>query len=324
MIRCGIAGFGDTGKKRYQWIKDHEDMRVSCYSDISSGGDGMWGDFHEMIMYESKYLDALFVCLPNYLAPDACIAGLKAGLHVFCEKPPGDTLEAVDAVRHFSNQNPDLKLKYGFNHRYHDSVMQAMDILPTLGKIIHMRGVYGKSRLTPFKGNWRSDKKYAGGGILLDQGIHMLDLFRYFAGAEFTGVQGVVSNGHYRKDVEDNAYAILTTDEGVVGTIHSSATLWNHTFQLDIGCAHGYLKLSGILSGTKSYGEETLTVGKRALGMVGVQEETATKYLDDWSWKREIDEFYDCIVNNKPVVNGSVEDAMKSMELVFKIYSESK
>ena len=81
-------------------------------------------------------------------------------------------------------KHPNLVLKYGFNHRYHESVKDALDVITnkSLGEVINVRGVYGKSRVVPFNGGWRAERKYAGGGILLDQGIHMLDLIRMFCG----------------------------------------------------------------------------------------------------------------------------------------------
>ena len=77
-----------------------------------------------------------------------------------------------------------------------------------MGKIINLRGVYGKSKVIPFSGGWRSKRELAGGGILLDQGIHMLDLMRLFCG-EFVEVKSYVSNDYWKHDVEDNAYALL-------------------------------------------------------------------------------------------------------------------
>ena len=84
----------------------------------------------------------------------------------FCEKPPGRTVEDIENVILAENNNPKLKLKYGFNHRYHGSVIEAKNIIDSkiFGKIINVRGVYGKSSIVPVKNEWRSLKKYSGGG----------------------------------------------------------------------------------------------------------------------------------------------------------------
>ena len=125
---------------------------------------------------------------------------------------------------------------YGFNHRYHDSVQEALRLIRSeeLGKIINMRGVYGKSQLITFdQPDWRTKRSIAGGGVLLDQGIHMVDLMRLFAG-DFTDVHSFISNRHWGYDVEDNAYCLMKTNDGIVGMLHSSATQWRHRFNLDI------------------------------------------------------------------------------------------
>ena len=152
ILHVGIAGYGDTGQKRKYWIDQHPYMRVVAVADIDLKAFPKPGP-HRYLKYktmvEDEDLDVLFVCLPNYVAAEACIFGLESGLHVFCEKPPADTLEAVDAVRYKSLEEDELKLKYGFNHRYHQSVKIAKDMIAQYGKIISMKGVYGKSRLMP-------------------------------------------------------------------------------------------------------------------------------------------------------------------------------
>src|SRR5262249_3555902 len=156
------------------------------------------------------------------------IAGLEAGLHVFCEKPPGRTVEDIALVRAVEARHTELKLMYGFNHRYHESVKDALQMIRSgqMGKIINMRGVYGKAQLITFnQTDWRTKRAVAGGGVLLDQGIHLVDLMRLFAG-DFPHVHSIVSNGHWGFDVEDNAYALMQTAQGIVATLHSSATQW--------------------------------------------------------------------------------------------------
>ena len=129
---------------------------------------------------------------------------------------------------------------YGFNHRYHDSVMDAIKIIHNndLGEVISLRGIYGKSKIINYKSNWRTKRSIAGGGILLDQGIHMVDMMRLFGG-EFVDVHSFVSNNFWKHDVEDNAYAIMKTDNGVVAMLHSSATQWRHRFNLEINLSRG-------------------------------------------------------------------------------------
>ncbi|MEO8033625.1 MAG: Gfo/Idh/MocA family oxidoreductase, partial [Acidobacteriota bacterium] len=188
-LRVGIAGYGIVGKRRRQFIDLHPRMKTVAVCDRTFDGNGVFADgiryyttFQDLLRDE---LDVLFVCLTNDVAPDVTIAGLRSGLHVFCEKPPGRTASDVERVIGAEQEQRGLKLKYGFNHRYHDSVREALRIIRRheLGDVINLRGVYGKSAIITFQqSDWRSRRELAGGGVLLDQGIHMVDMMRLFAG----------------------------------------------------------------------------------------------------------------------------------------------
>jgi|TARA_B100001971_G_scaffold214989_1_gene256127 predicted dehydrogenase len=352
-LRVGIAGYGVVGKKRRISIDNHSNMQTIAVCDVRFRDDGTMiasesvqeayeelenssmekicvGTIEDGVHFSNNYryllekypLDILFVCLPNYLSTEVTIAGLEKGMHVFCEKPPGRTVEDVRNVIEVEKRYPHLKLKYGFNHRYHGSVKKAKKIIEQneFGSIINFHGIYGKSIMEPFVGHWRAKRKYSGGGILLDQGIHMLDMFRYFCG-DFEEVKSFVSNRYWNYDVEDNAYAILRNKNGTVAMIHSSATQWQHSFKLEITLKKGYMELSGILSGSKSYGQERLIiVPRQENSIVGSLKEEVISYIQDTSWNDEVVEFADLIVNDKPVENGSSYDALKVMELVYSIY----
>lgn len=323
-LNVGIAGFGVVGARRYHVLKNHKQFNVIGVSDIDRDkrpSDISIPSFQQCSELLELPLDVLFVCLPNFLAAETTIAGLQRGLHVFCEKPPGRTVEEVHHVRDAEKQRPAQKLKYGFNHRYHDSVQDALTIVSRgdLGKIINMRGVYGKGGFFGAAGpDWRIDRVKSGGGILLDQGIHLVDLMRLFAG-EFVDVKSFVENGFWKTDVEDNAYALLRTSDGKVAALHSSATQWQHKFELEICLEGGAVILSGILSGSKSYGEERITILKKT-EKLGVFSTTTTKYIDDLSWANEIDDFAEHILADEIVTRGNSEDALRSMELVQAIY----
>ena len=122
----------------------------------------------------TENLDVLFVCLPNYLAPEVTIAGLESGMHVLCEKPPGRTVEDIARVINIERQHPLLKLKYGFNHRYHHSVRDALNLVKSkeLGSVIDLSGVYGKSKIINFDSTWRTKRDQCGGGILWIRNTH--------------------------------------------------------------------------------------------------------------------------------------------------------
>lgn len=344
-LRVGIAGYGVVGKRRFQYINSHPNLIPAAVCDRHFK-DGSWpraektgllngeGKLPEKVKYYHDYnellqedLDVLFVCLTNDIAAEVTIAGLESGLHVFCEKPPGRNLDEIARVMECEKRHAGLKLKYGFNHRYHDSVKDALKIMKKgdFGNVINLRGVYGKSKLITFdQGDWRTHRDIAGGGVLLDQGIHMVDLLRLFGG-EFTEVHSFVSNGYWNYDVEDNAYAMMRTADGVVALFHSSATEWRHRFRLEIAFQRGNIILSGLLSGSKSYGAETMTVvWGNPENDQGDPKEQTTQYNEDPSWRDEVYEFIDAIIQNKPISNGSSEDAFRTMQLVYQIYCADK
>ena len=131
-----------------------------------------------------------------------------------------------------------------------------------------------------------------------------------------------MSNRFWNYDVEDNAYAILQDKKGVIAMIHSTATQWQHKFRLEISLEKALIELTGILSSSKSYGKEKLKIIKRNQTSRIKDTNIITKnYKHDKSWKREIDEFCDIILNDKKVVIGSSKDALQVMELIYKIYN---
>ncbi|MDG2034903.1 MAG: Gfo/Idh/MocA family oxidoreductase, partial [Rhodospirillales bacterium] len=257
MLKVGIAGYGIVGKRRRLFVDAHEALKTVAVCDQSFTEDGRMDDG---VAYFTSYeklldidLDILFVCLTNDVNPKATIAGLENGFHVFCEKPPGRCVDDVRRVVECAQIHQNLKLKYGFNHRYHESVVDALAIVATgeLGNVINLRGIYGKSKLITFgQTSWRTERAKAGGGVLLDQGIHMVDLLRLFAGEEFTQVHSIIQNSYWQHDVEDNAYALMKTNNDTVAILHSSATQWRHRFSLEIALERGSISLSGILSGS--------------------------------------------------------------------------
>ncbi len=353
ILKVGIAGWGLVGNRRRKCVDQHPNMKTIAVCDIrfredttmidgskfnydystleknnitinpqDTMQDGLYFYNNYRDLLENQELDILFVCLPNYMASEVTISGLESGINVFCEKPPARTIEEVKNVIECSKKYPHLKLKYGFNHRYHDSVQKAKSIIDSdiYGNVVSFRGVYGKSSIIPFGSGWRSEINYAGGGILLDQGIHMLDLVRYFS-SDYDEIYSFVSNDYWKHDVEDNAFILMKNKTGQIASLHSTATEWQHRFRLEIILEEGLIELSGILSGSKSYGSETLKIIQREDGKkTGSREERMYTFLNDNSWKQEVDEFADCILNNKEVENGTSIDALKIMEMIFDIY----
>lgn len=327
-LKVGVAGYGVVGRRRREVIDQHPNLATVAVCDRTFDAEGQLPDGVRHYrsaerMIEAEKLDVLFVCLTNDVAADVTVAGLERGMHVFCEKPPGRDVADIERVIAAERANPRLRLKYGFNHRYHDSIRKALSIVRSgeLGRLINMRGIYGKSQIIDFRSptQWRTRREIAGGGILLDQGIHMVDLMRLFGG-EFTEVASIVSNDYWRHDVEDNAYALMRSETGVVAMLHSTATEWRHRFRLEMSLDRGSITLGGLLTGSKSYGAETITIARKGEGDGGDPLEESVRYNSDPSWKDEVWEFAGAVLDGAPIENGSSLDALRTMQLVYRIY----
>ena len=328
-MRVGIAGYGVVGKTRHQSIESNTSYQVTAISESSEKarksipeGITVYNDYKTLIA--SAELDVIFISLPNQFAAEAACLSLQNGLHVFCEKPPARTHAELLEVEKQSLKFPELKLMYGFNHRFHLSVEEAKLLIDSnsLGRLINMKGVYGKSQMISFnQTDWRTDREASGGGILLDQGIHMLDLMRYLSGENFTDVFSIIDNAFWNFDVEDNAYVLMKSPKGLVAQLHSSATQWRHVFNLEITLERGSLILGGLLTGSKSYGDETLTVITSDPSKdKGMPKESTSKYNEDVSWDNELKYFANSLADNTSIERGSINDALETMRLIETIY----
>ena len=274
-------------------------------------------------LFDNKNIEIIFVCTPNYLNKKLTIESLKKEKHVFCEKPPGLNAKDIEDVIIAENKYKKT-LMYGFNHRHHDSIQKIKQIVDKkeFGRILWMRGRYGKSVETDFYKNWRSKKEYSGGGILIDQGIHMLDIFLYLAG-DFDKIQAAVSNLYWDLDIEDNVFAMLQNSKNkIAASLHSTMTQWRNLFSLEVFFEKGYVVLNGLNTSSKSYGEEILNIAKnRSLAPAAIWEEEETIHFKiDNSWEKEIIEFNKSIIENtKPIIGNSLE-ALQLMKVIDEIY----
>ena len=332
VYRVGIIGFGRIGRRRAELVRAHRNLELVAVADpVARDSSGpyascIWHRDGADLLRED--VDAVFVCTPNAATADLVVRSLEAGKHVFAEKPAGRSVADIQRLRDVEGRCPSLRVKFGFNHREHDSVRMSQSLIASgeLGRLMWMRGTYGKAGGPAYEGDWRADPELAGGGILLDQGIHMLDLFRLFAG-DFTEVKSFVGQAFWKTGgLEDNAFALLRGRNKCVGVLHSSATHWNHTFRLEIYLTDGYLVLEGFLTGSRTYGRETLVIGRRDWNDVeavsGRPREERYYFDDDRSWEREVSDFVHCTSTGAPVVNGSSLDAQRAMELVARVYAD--
>jgi len=268
-------------------------------------------------------ITAVFICTPNYLNKSLTIKALKAGKHVFCEKPPAYNSREVEEIIAVEKE-AGKKLMYGFNHRHHESIQYMKNLIDSneYGKVIWMRGRYGKSVDHSFFDTWRAKKELAGGGILLDQGIHMLDLF-IMLGGSFDSVKADVSSHYWNLNIEDNVFAIYkNTKTGISASLHSTMTQWRHLFSLEVFLEKGYLVLNGLKTSSGTYGDEVLSIAKnRSTAPAATwEDEERLTFETDNSWESEINYFIDAIENDSPIQTGNSDDALSVMKLIDKTY----
>ena len=325
MIRFGCIGFGKMGQIRAQALSETGKVIISkvyepqkldkCeYTQCSS--------VEEII--EDKTIDAVCISVPNYLNYEYTLASLNKGKHVFCEKPPAFTSEQVREIC-TAEKRSGKKLMYGFNHRHHDAVVKMKTLIDsgTYGKVLWMRGRYGKSVDEAYFDTWRAKKELAGGGILFDQGIHMLDLFLHMGG-EFDQVHAFVSSLYWKMEgMEDNVFAIMKNSKsGMAASLHSTMTQWRHLFSLEVFLESGYMVLNGLKTSSGTYGDEELSVARnRSTAPAATwDDEERFHFETDNSWKYEAEHFVDSIVRDTAISVGTSTDALNVMELIEAIY----
>ena len=327
MYKVGIIGYGKMGQIRHQVISAFEDVQVQSIYDPEIIDTEIEKAQNSDQIIENPEIDAVFTCTPNYLNKPLTIQSLKAGKHVFCEKPPAFTAKDIEEIRAVEKESGKV-LMYGFNHRHHASIKYMKKLVDDkeFGKILWMRGRYGKSVDETFYDNWRAKKELAGGGILIDQGIHMLDLLLHLGG-NFDNVHASVSNLYWNLSVEDNVFATLeNTKTGLAASLHSTMTQWRHLVSLEVFLEKGYLVLNGLKTSSNAYGEEILTIAKnRSTAPVATwKDEKNITYHTDESWESELTEFFSAIKSNREVKLGNSSDALKLMKIIDKIYSFKK
>jgi len=265
-------------------------------------------------------LDAVVVCTPPYLHAQTCIAAMESGKHVLCEKPLARTLQEAEAMVKAAKANR-VKLKCGFNHRYHPGVQKARELLDQgrIGEPSFIRCRYGIGGRLGYEKEWRANPEMVGGGQLMEQGIHAVDLSRWFLG-EFREVAAFTANYFWKTEpLEDNAFILLRTEDGKIASIHSSLTQWKNLFSFEIFGSDGYIVVEG-LGG--SYSTERLVSGRREF-QKPFAEEVIEFRGEDRSWYEEWNEFVACIEEDREP-SGSGYDGLVAMRLVNAAYESAQ
>lgn len=322
-MKVAIIGCGLIGRKRALAL-DSNDILVACCDVNKEVGQKFAKDFN--CKYYNKYIDLLansncdiiIISVVNKFVKNIVLQSLKIGKHILVEKPFG--INYQESLKMFNEENDNI-VKVGFNHRFHPAIEKAKSLIETntIGKLLIIRGYYGHGGRPGMENEWRSSKELCGGGELLDQGVHLIDLSRYFCG-NIKKVFGKVSTKFWNIEVEDNAFMLLKSKTNVDIQLHVSWTNWKNTFLFELIGTDGYIKITG-LGG--SYGIETLEIGKRKKEG-GVPEIEIFEFKEeDNSWKKEWLNLKQSIYNKK-LLNGSSKDGVKANQIIDAIYQSSE
>ena len=320
----GIIGCGMVGKKRAKAIGTGGRLVACADIDVGSArnlantsGAEVFGDWRELIGLPEVEV-VVIATLHDSLA-EITLAAVEAGKHVLVEKPAARSVAELEMVM-AATEKYGVKVHVGFNHRYHHALRKAKEIVDSgkLGDLMFIRARYGHGARLGYDREWRANPILSGGGELIDQGPHLIDLSRWFLG-DFTEVQGFAHTYYWDMPVDDNGFMMLKTPKQQMAFLHASCTEWKNLFSMEIYGRDGKLDVSG-LGG--SYGVERITYYKM-LPEMGPPETTAWEYpMGDDSWTVEMAEFYDDIRLNRVPAAG-LSDAHAALEIIEKIYKES-
>lgn len=297
-MKIGIIGCGLIGRKRALALQNDDNL-VACCDINKEIGEKFANEFN--CEYFNNYIDLLtisnceiiIVSVINKYAKNIVLLALSMKKYVLVEKPMGiNYKESLEML----NKSKEVKklLKVGFNHRFHPAIIKAKSLFDTncIGKLLFIRGHYGHGSRKGMENEWRSNKNLCGGGELLDQGVHLIDLSIWFSG-DIKTVFGRVNTKYWNIEVEDNAFMLLKSINDVDIQLQASWTNWRNTFQFELYGTDGYLKING-LGGW--YGIEKLEFGKRKDGPPDIQIFEFNE--EDSSWKKEWINFKQSVKNN--------------------------
>jgi predicted dehydrogenase len=323
-VRVAVVGCGLIGRRRARALGPHRlvacaDVALRQAESLAAEHPGCVATADVRQAVERPDVDAVIVATTNNALTPAALAAVEAGRHVLVEKPAARNAAELRPLLAAAERQR-VVVKVGFNHRFHPAFQQARRLFDAgeIGDLLYIRARYGHGGRPGYDREWRADPRLAGGGELLDQGVHLIDLARWFCG-DFAEVAGHVATYYWQMPVEDNGFALLKTAAGQVAWLHASCTEWKNLFSFEIFGRVGKLQIDG-LGG--SYGTERLTC-YRMLPEMGPPETTAWEYAwEDRSWQTELAHWAECIETGRQPC-GSLNDALAALTIVERLYEGS-
>ena len=325
-VRFAVIGCGLIGHKRARSARGKAQITVCCdlqqdrATELASqcGGAAVSNCWEQALRRDD--VDAAFVCTSHHLLAPITEAAAKSGKHVLVEKPAARRAEELDPALAAVAQTGAL-VRIGFNHRYHRALRKAREIVDSgaLGELYFIRGRYGHGGRPGYEKEWRAFPEISGGGEAVDQGVHLIDLARWFLG-DFDLVGGRAPTYFWQMPVEDNAFLLLETPARQIAFLHASWTEWKNLFSFEITGRTGKLEITG-LGG--SYGVERLA-HYQMQPELGPPPTTIYEYpMPDDSWDYELDAFLSDIRHRKAPQPG-IADAQAALRIVEALYRQQK
>jgi len=324
-LRVALIGCGLIGQKRLNLLPRGSvtvacDARLDRAELLAAQSPGCLPTDSVAEAVSQANVDVVVIATINSALAPIALQAVQNGKHVLVEKPAAINLGELAAVEEAAKANGVL-VRVGYNHRYHPAALKALEIFHSgaLGPIMFLRGRYGQGGRVGYEKEWRADPKLSGGGELIDQGVHLIDLAGIFLG-DFTTVEGHVATYFWKMPVDDNAFLSLRNAAGATAWLHVSCSEWKNLFSLEIYGRDAKLHWEG-LGG--SYGMERLTYYKM-LPQMGPPETTIHEYpRGDESWKIEMAEFVEDIKTGRTPVPG-LREAKAALTVVEAIYKSGK
>ena len=324
-MKVGIIGCGLVGHKRARALGEAQLVacadvvkeRAESLARLAPGTAQALPEWRAVV--ERADVDIVIVATPHDGLAEITLTAVSAGKHVLVEKPAARCAREIAPVIEAAMHARAL-VHVGFNHRYHPAVRRAHQLLleDAIGEPMYVRGRYGHGGRLGYEKEWRARPDVSGGGELIDQGVHLIDLARWFLG-DFTTVEGFAHTYYWDMPVEDNGFLLLRTARSQAAFLHASCTEWKNLFSFEVFGRQGKLEVRG-LGG--SYGTERLAYYRMAPAM-GPPETTIWEYpMADDSWEAEFVEFaQDIRLGRQPAAG--LNDAMAALEVIERIYEKS-
>lgn len=324
-MRLAIVGAGLIGQKRAAAVDDEDTVLgffdVSPASAQSASAEFGGRAFTSIQELENAVVPGDVVCVAtphSALAPTARFF-LEAGCHVLIEKPGSITAHELIELRKLCSHQQAISV--GYNHRFHPGVVRLKDIARTelFGRLLSIRARYGHGGRPGYENEWRAQKLVAGGGELLDQGSHLIDLV-FYIGGRFELLHSHIATLKWDMEVEDNAWLIGSTGDNAVAALHASWTEWKNLFSFEVFFETAKVEVFG-LGG--SYGPETVVESKMEAGF-GPPTITTTQFPpQDDSWKHEWQDFKRSIDSGLKGEAAGVDDALAVLTVIEKVYKSA-